>query len=331
MDEKQYSRLYGLDILKLVCTFLVVYIHAGKDSGLLNTISIVAVPVFFIISGVLYESFVLPGGGQKKQIVRLLKLFISAFVFYSIWSGIICPLLSVGSVKATLSEQFSMVPIIKLILLNATTYGYHLWYLSALIYVLILAPIMDRLVSQKLFKMICFVLMVAGVVLPWACILLNIPFRNELVRNFLFEGFPLFYIGRWLIKDINSSTSTDGSRKKSIIGVIGIALFVLLIAEERIYGLANISTPVTVVAFILATYLVWISIRIGVENKYFKMLAYAGGLSTSVYIIHLWVLLIMKLFGEAESVITAVVCFLISILISGVYKKIMVGVKTIRN
>lgn len=290
MYEKQYDRLYGLDVLKLICTFLVIYIHAGENTGLLNTISIVAVPIFFIISGVLYESVVLPGGEKKKQkqIVRLLKLFGIAFAFYSVWSGIICPLINSSSIKASLIEQFSVVPIIKLILLNAPTYGYHLWYISALLYVLILVPIVDSHLSENREKVMCFILMGIGVIVPWVCNFLDIPFRNELVRNFLFEGIPLFYIGRWLIKGDSSLRFIDENRRKSAIALMGIVIFCLLIAEERLYRLVHISTPVTAAAFISAAYLVWISIRINkswCKNKYFIAFANAGGfMTTSVYL-----------------------------------------------
>lgn len=197
-----------LDYLKFVCAFLVVYIHAGNNFRFLSSVSLVAVPIFFIINGYLYQSVTVRKGKQKSQILKITKIFLFSFVFYIVWSGILLPLINGEAVITALTEQISIVAVAKLLLLNAPTYGYHLWYLAALIYVLCIETVIDRFIglhnthdrksgnTGRYVKWCAFALLAIGIIIPHIFNAFDVPFRIELVRNFLFEGFPMFHIGR---------------------------------------------------------------------------------------------------------------------------------------
>lgn len=279
-----------IDYLKLICTFLVVYIHAGKNSGFLSSVSIVAVPVFFIISGYLYQSVTVRKKKQKEQILKIAKMFCLSFVFYIVWYGIVFPLIKGGAVTTALAEQISVVAMLKLLLLNAPTHGYHLWYLATLVYVLCIETVVDRFIglhnaqkrtsgnAGKYIEVSVFALLVIGVIIPPICNVLEVPFRIELVRNFLFEGFPMFHIGRLiagrfangdveikiLLTKCNGGCEGINSKQSikyhpiAIAVAVTIFLLVGLIVERGIFDSINIHASLSVFTVLMSVvFVVW--------------------------------------------------------------------------
>lgn len=106
-----------IDYLKIICTFLVVYIHVGMNTGIISSVSMIAVPVFFTISGFLYQAVTVRKGKQMTQIFRISKLFLVSFTFYVIWSGLVLPLIKGEAVA--IRKQLSVAGAVKLLLLNA--------------------------------------------------------------------------------------------------------------------------------------------------------------------------------------------------------------------
>ncbi len=86
MDIKSsiMHRNLGIDILRLICAFLVVFIHYPFQSGIGNDLSAIcriAVPIFFIITGFYYIDT------EKKKpnnlIIKTIKIvFIIKFCLY---------------------------------------------------------------------------------------------------------------------------------------------------------------------------------------------------------------------------------------------------------
>lgn len=73
------KRYDGLDILKAICSFLVVCIHApfgGIFGEYVIAVSRIAVPIFFMITGYFYNNTVIKNN-QSNQIKRILILVIS--------------------------------------------------------------------------------------------------------------------------------------------------------------------------------------------------------------------------------------------------------------
>lgn len=266
------NRNVYLDYLKIICTFLVVYIHAGLNTGVIRDISQLAVPVFFIISGYLYQAVTARKGKQKNQIIKISKMFLISFLFYIAWSGVVLPLLKGEAVA--LGEQMSVVAVTKLVLLNAPTYGYHLWYLAALVYVLVIETAVDKADSENLWKfadMCSLVLLVASIIVPMICAAFNLPYRIEIVRNFLFEGYPMFHIGRIIAKRITSNevivTVPDENKQVSVKSAHDVAWFAItlclligLLIEQRIYAAFEISSALSVFTVLLAVALVLLAV-----------------------------------------------------------------------
>lgn len=262
------NRNVYLDYLKIICTFLVVYIHAGLNTGFISSISMVAVPVFFIISGYLYQAVTVKKGKQKYQIIRISKLFLLSFLFYIAWSGVALPLLKGETVA--LGEQISLVAVAKLLFLNATTYGYHLWYLAALVYVLVIETAVDKADSENLRKFadVCsLALVAAGIIISLVCAAFNMPYRIEIVRNFLFEGYPMFHIGKiiaereaakeiyFTVSDKTERVSVTPAHSASSLAIT-LCLLIGLLIEQRIYATFGIQSALSVFTVLLAVALV---------------------------------------------------------------------------
>ena len=346
------NRNIYIDYLKIICAFLVVYIHAGINSDIISSVSTVAVPVFFTISGFLYQAVTVRKEKQITQILKISKLFLVSFVFYVMWSGLAMPLIK-GDAMA-IGKQLSVAGAVKLLLMNAPTYGYHLWYLVSLVYVLVIETMVDKARSEKLerFATVCsVVLLVIGISIPIVCEAFNLPYRIEIVRNFLFEGYPMFHGGRVIAEKCSNDKKhkNDGAEveKHGIIAIyttITICLVVGLLLERNIYNSFGIQASLTIFNVALAVVLVLLMIYLNDsysaehnqqysnENRNiegsktqvvraFKPLG-GSGLSTGIYIIHVFVLSIinyLEIFDDG--LLKTILCFCISALLVIIWER----------
>ncbi len=185
-------------------------------------------------------------------------------MFYIMWSGVILQLIKGEDVE--LGKQLSVVGIAKLLFLNAPTYGYHLWYLAALCYVLVIEAALDTTRSEKLKRAaeLCSIALLAiGIIIPIVCKALDLPYRIEIVRNFLFEGYPIFHIGRVIstkcsddTKSKNNGVEVKNRSSFTIFVIITLFLMVGLLLERSIYDSLGIQAPLTIFTIGLAVVLV---------------------------------------------------------------------------
>lgn len=196
----QRKRDNGLDILKAVASFFVVCIHAPVPSvwgRLLNVVSRFAVPCFFMISGYFYPE-IWQAGRWKKQVKKIVFITFVATVLYFFIS------LSVNLYDGASLEQyfiwaFDPARIPNLLFMNEAPWGGHLWYLFALLYVLLIAEIIGRFGLEKLMFIATPVLLLACTVLGnYSMAFLGRSANLYLTRNFLFTGLPYFYAGHFI-------------------------------------------------------------------------------------------------------------------------------------
>lgn len=151
--EKTSARQSGLDVLKCIATFLVVCIHCapvsyGGTSGAdiatlgLNALQRTAVPVFFMITGFYYPDM-LQRGKVCRQIFKILQLTIGASLLYFLF-GLVSHWRAADTAD-WLAHTFSPYHIKLWIFLNDAPFGFHLWYLWAILYVLTGMYVLDRL------------------------------------------------------------------------------------------------------------------------------------------------------------------------------------------
>lgn len=264
--EGAILRAKNIDILKAICTFFVVCIHIkfpGTAGRCVTAVAVISVPVFFLITGYFYEQTVCRNrqGGQLKKIFVLL---IFSGLIYLVWT-IVFFAFKQENLLNYLSEWFSTKNLLELIFLNKPYRYEHLWYLLAILYVLIIVWGVDRLQCRKFLYWITPFLLLTGLALgKYALLLFHRKFPAVLSRNFLFEGIPYFCIG-CMIKDLSLKKGSilrivDARREKRFLfflGLLAIASllegFFLSIIKMTANGDRYISTIfLSIAVFVLA-------------------------------------------------------------------------------
>ncbi len=196
------ERYTGLDTLKAICAFLVVCIHAPFSTAAgryFEDICRLAVPVFFMASGFFYPN-TMRRGREAKQILRLLKLTLISMLCYFVWMYVFYRW--TGQDFSYITDRLlSFKGIVKLFVFNNVNFAYHLWYLLAIIYVLVMVKIAVRLRLKKLLFRLCPLLLLAGIALgKYSAVVFGRFISIDIARNCYFLGLPFFCAG-WYISE----------------------------------------------------------------------------------------------------------------------------------
>lgn len=200
-QEYQNQRWSGIDILKVLCSFLVVIIHApfpGVIGGYITAFARISVPIFFMITGFFYSN-IRQQNKQKRQINKMFRLFMVANLL-SLLAGCVSAI-AAGKLPVFLASLTKLRTIADFWLWNEPPFGRHLWYLGAIFYTLILVYVAEKANILKWLTWLTPVLLAVSLVFGKYCILLletQIPYVY--VRNFCFLGLPYFLIGNWLFE-----------------------------------------------------------------------------------------------------------------------------------
>lgn len=222
------KRNNNVDILKLVCAVFVMIIHIGAPfARYYEPVIRCGVPCFFIISG--YFLYVQTGFVEKLRtsICRIFSVLLwSTFVFflYSLFLS-----LKTGDFSAFL---FPPDRVMRIILFNDSVFGFHLWYLLAYLYVLVIFYFLAkyRIRLSFLFILVPFLLTGSCVFGKYSVWVVGHELPCYLTRNFLFAGIPYFSIGVWLKK--NSGWLQQNASARLFI-FWGMMLFLILSVLEK--------------------------------------------------------------------------------------------------
>ena len=201
-----------IDILKCLAAIAVIEIHKpleiqGGDEFLI--LCRFAVPVFFMITGFFYPETV----AKKRELKQFGKIFtitIGANLFYLLWE-ILLAVEKRENIKEALLARFEERVPEDFILWNFSPLSPHLWYLQALLYVLVIAFIVEHLGLRKLAYLAIPVLL-AGSLIKGSYSLLFVGKEDchiYYARNFLYCGLPFFWLGCWF-----------GSRKEDLLSFL---------------------------------------------------------------------------------------------------------------
>ena len=195
MEIKIRSRNHGLDLLKYLCAFLVVCTHMsylGKEW--LEPLTRFAVPVFFMITGYFYEA-TRSRGRELAQIRKILKLTVLSNILFFLWS-VLWTVIQ-GQPLTTYFRSLADVKVwLDFLLLNDAPFSGHLWYLSALLYVLVLVWLFEKKWDRKKLYPLIPLLLAANLLLgTYAYPLFGLTLPRIYSRNFLFAGLPFFLLG----------------------------------------------------------------------------------------------------------------------------------------
>lgn len=186
LENVEKRRLNNLDLIKFICAFLVICIHISykDDIGhIVTPLCRIAVPIFFMITGFFYYK---TSKKPLKQIRKVLLLIILANLLYFI-IGIVMN----GSATIPTKED-----IINLFVYNSSPFSFHLWYLNALLYVLIIAYLSDKFKIRKYLYFSIPVLLIVNIIYgQYSLVLLDKDLDPIYMRNYLFMGLPYFLLG----------------------------------------------------------------------------------------------------------------------------------------
>lgn len=236
----------SVDALKAVCAFLVICIHApfpGTAGQYFNAICRIAVPIFFMITGYFYSDTTAKNR-EIKQIKKIFALLVEANLIYFLWKLF----LSIVSHNETFfQETFTSTKLLKFLIFNESPFNGHLWYLGAILYVLIIVQIADKLNLRKILYWLTPILLIGDLILgKYSIVIWDKEFAYILVRNYLFVGVPYFIIGIWVKDGLGKRLS-----KKTLGGMI--LLFSCSSLLERII-LININANATRDHYISTTF-----------------------------------------------------------------------------
>ncbi len=211
------ERNHNIDVLKALCALLVVILHGmiwGKDYVV--PITRCAVPCFLIISGwFLYNE-------DKQKMRDRIKKSIRRITMLLLWSTSVFAV-----VKLTLSlrthdfSYLSFDALWKFVVFNENPFGFHLWYLGAYLYALVVVLYLCKCKRLKALAALTPPLLLTDLFLgKYSLLLLGYEPPYIYVRNFLFVGLPYLTIGLYLKRYSRMILSHHNIKTFSAIGVI---------------------------------------------------------------------------------------------------------------
>ena len=325
-------RVFGLDILKAICAFLVITIHApfpGILGSCVIALARIAVPIFFMITGYFYSE-TQHRKNELNQIKKILMLCFFANTLYFLWS-LFLNMFTGGQIAQFLSNTFSLKSIVKFLVLNESPFAGHLWYLGAILYVLIIVFFLYRTfpTSADIVLMIVTpLLLITDLVFgKYSLLLLQREYPYILVRNFMCVGIPYFSIGLFLRK----YDCVVSKLRANCLWLLALTLLFVCttILEKYILNHFNLSsarehylstTFLSVFVFIIFTSHYW-------DNRMPFLYSIGMKYSTNIYIIHPLLITVLSttlrrtpIFGM-YSLFRPMVVFALSILVSKFYDK----------
>lgn len=279
------KRMIGFDFLKYISSFMVICIHMpyfGKEY--LEPLTRFAVPFFFMVTGYFYSS-VCGKGRAIQQLHKIFRLFLGVNLLFLCW-GILLNVVNGQSVGLYLKSLFDMTLLVRFVFLNGSPIAVHLWYVGALLYVLILIFVFERFCSREKLYMLIPVLILLNVILGnYSSVLLGVRSPLALTRNFLFVGLPFFLLGDY----IRRAKASPGNRNLVILAVCAA---ILTVAESMF--LRNSGREFNQECFFATPFLSYALFRLALQNgerlgshPWIRALAQLGkDTSTTIYVIH---------------------------------------------
>lgn len=204
------QRNNSIDILKTVCSFMVVFIHAGENNTLgtyLKVICTCAVPFFFLVSGYYLSSNITAEKKEyfPRQLKKIGRLFLSTNILYAIYVSILM-LLFHSDLAGFWKNALSCESIISFVFLNESPFAYHLWYIGAILYAFFVFYLLLSIFKNKTGKVIIymsFLLFFSISIGVYSKLFFGRSFPIYVSRNFISVGIPSMAIGYMLHSVIN--------------------------------------------------------------------------------------------------------------------------------
>ena len=275
-----------LDFFKFLAAFLVIFIHVDpifEGQAFLLVFSRLAVPFFLVITGYYYPTMVERNkeGVYLKKITKLavFPAFLYALVVYKMLADL------------------TTKDLVYWLGLNVMPFGNHLWYLYAVIYVLMIMK-MAKSLMRPTRAMVCSVLLIG------VNYVLSFQENFYLYRNFLFTGMPYFLLGVFLWHKRDRIQMMRMSWGK-FLGVFSV-LLIMLMLEYQLYWTLDCCPEREhyLMVYPICSWIFCFAINRPNVNNVFSVL----GLKycTFIYIYHFLVLIVLE---RMIQIVPALECF----------------------
>lgn len=304
-ENKEFSnRIIFFDVLRTVAIIAVILIHVTAIalqnyeigtlewtiSGIYNSLSRFAVPVFIMISGaLLLEKEISIKIIYKKYILRFVIAYLTYYVIYNIIDGLEHGRRFASIVKKLIS--FSYIP-------------YHLWFIVMIVGLYMIVPILKMIVKDKIIsKYFCILSVLFSFLLPQVFSIIGVMGGDVfLVINNYFKdlclylpiGFTGYFVMGYYLTHVKIGWKIEILIYLS--GVVGLILqFVyqqfndiqVLNGTEPLYDYLNINLRASVLLYSVAVF-VFAKNHIKPRNsKITKAFTGISKLSFGIYLVHL--------------------------------------------
>ena len=233
-----------------------------------------------MITGYFYSDIVAQHR-EKKQLKKIFFLDVEANILFFIWN-IALDILRREDIISYIQSIFTGKNLLEFLALNESPLAGHLWYLGAILYVLVIVLLVGRFNCKKVLYYLTPVLLIADLIFgKYSLLIFDRELPYILVRNFLFVGIPYFCIGN-LIREKRYSEKWN----KKVLQVLIIVFSVTSLAER--FALVNAGLNATRDHYLSTTFLaICFFVYTLKSNWHNKELALIGRkYSTWLYIIH---------------------------------------------
>lgn len=341
INYEKKARYLGIDFIKACCAFLVVCIHCpfhGMVGEYIVMLARIAVPIFFMITGFFYVD-VARYGRTKMQIRKIFFMFIKANLLYLLWY-IFLILISGDDINSSLKQITTLKVAIKFLIFNDSPFSGHLWYLGAILYVLIICELTNKKFLWDILYIITPILLLGDLSFgKYSMLLFGREFPYILVRNFLFVGLPYFCIGK-LIRKREESKIDDKVKKNKykLLILIIIALIANILEKKFFVDFSSTTRDHYLSTTFLAIYVFLLVIQpIEIENKFMSWIASIGRqYSTWIYIMHPIFIIILRMFsimnrGKIYNFFEPIIVYFVTLFMGVVWNKIILKWKGMQN
>lgn len=195
------KRVVSLDVLKYAACLMVVSIHMNLSPSLETVIQpflTIAVPVFFMITGYFYTPLY-DSGKTTKQIKKITALVVIANVLH-LGFQFFKHVVNGEPIKELVAKWLDPSAIVQLIIFNQPVWRTSLWYINALLYVLLVVYVVQKKWSNlnKLYPLIPILLVCNLLIGTYSIVLPTDSLVLCYSRNFLFCGLPYFLLGYYI-------------------------------------------------------------------------------------------------------------------------------------
>ena len=257
----------------------------------------IAVPIFFMITGLFYDR-IYDAEKAGKQIKKIAIFALVANLLHVAWE-ISKLLLNGDSITIYFKEVIKPTSLIELFCFNQPVWRTSIWYINALLYVLILVYILQKRNKQnvkKLYPLIPFLLIGNFVLGTYAPVLFGESVSLFYSRNFLLCGLPYFLIGNYL------SNHIFRIKNKLLFLLISTFYFVTLLEQKLLFHfdlLFHCDLFIGTTLLAVTIFLLFMQNENWFNNKICVTLAgYGKNYSFIIYIVHS---IIIEMFSKVIS------------------------------